>query len=93
MDDLVVWLRAQIAAAEASARTDEWNRPHGSRCGITADNLPECDCDYWKTVLAQCEAHEMVLRLAETVYVGYAAVRAVGLAYQHNPGYREEWKP
>lgn len=42
-----------------------------------------------RTVLAQCDAHEKILNLAETVYVEHAAVTALALAYQYRAGYDE----
>lgn len=107
MNDLVTWLRAQIADAERTARDDQWGRPHGPGCGITADVCPGCDCTYWRDVLAQCEAHTALLdsyaeHIAMPEYTPYVKgrrdkalhdLRLLALAYQHRPGYREEWRP
>jgi hypothetical protein len=103
--DLVPWLREQIAEtrtwardaldrlwiAEESYLLDE-NGAEVARFEIKADAAHAALNDP-SAVLAQCEAHELILNLAETVYVGFHAVTALGLAYQHRPGYREEWRP
>lgn len=107
MNDLVTWLREQIAESEQEARADEWNRPHGPGCAIAADNLPACDCEYWRAVLAQCEAHAFLVEdaaelLALPVTTPYEQgchdvkrnnLKLIGFAYRHRPGYREEWQP
>lgn len=83
MTDLMDWLREKIAEDKRSLDTRERYDCDDAAHAIWTD----------ERVLAQCDAHEMVLTLAETVYVGYAAVQALALAYRHRPGYREEWRP
>lgn len=68
-----------------------------ARAGIS-DNSPS-------EVLAQCEATAAVLdewvsinhpdtRMApDAFYVADVMVGALGLAYQHRPGYQEAWRP
>jgi hypothetical protein len=65
LGDVVPWLREQIAAVAADARGGRFSRPHSSQCGIAADVCPECDCEYWKDVLAQCDAHTALLEAYE----------------------------
>lgn len=130
MDDLVTWLREQIA---------EDRRIAGD---LPADGVPTHDSrmltipvetgvlwpDRWNpvAVLAQCDAHEAILDAvqrgldghdgpcvnyigqdpadysrydscerhidwAKTTLPPYAA-QLVGLAYQHHPGFRAEWR-
>lgn len=135
-DELLPWLRDQIAAAAERTRTGYpfnngkvhdaegwWVEPNGEawhtstcgwRVGEGLDN--ECTCPVPAAVLAQCEAHTRILDEYETVrehwtidklkgeldldsglVVDFARLtqmaRFVALAYQHNPGYREEWRP
>lgn len=61
MSDLVTRLRAAIDETEQTARKDQYNRPHGPGCGITADELPDCDCDYAASVLRRCAADRNIL--------------------------------
>lgn len=59
--------------------------------------------DRWNpvAVLAQCDAHEQILDFCVSdppcLDGGYVYTDAVltrlALAYQHRPGYREEWRP
>lgn len=60
-----------------------------------------------RAVLAQCEAHTRILDLVDLYFNddgepsflgGYGeaywdVVRLLALAYQHNPGYQEAWRP
>lgn len=98
MDDLVTWLREQIA--EDRAAVEVGRSPHAHGC----DHV-ECCCDQGATVLAQCDAHEALLAL-HVINQGACDVcgewdydwpcktlRILALAYQHRPGYREEWRP
>ncbi|GHH57886.1 DUF6221 family protein [Lentzea cavernae] len=55
-------------------------------------------------VLAQCDAHEAILNECVRVrdvhfsddftadHLAEAVIRQLGLAYQHRPGFREEWR-
>jgi hypothetical protein len=112
LNDLVLWLREQIAADR-----DEWTPVlSGARKNGKATA---------RTVLAQCGAHEAILKVHNVWSVVYPGdtvdadpdrhcvgcgfdameeyrtpdvndcptLRAVALAYQHRPGYREEWRP
>lgn len=49
---------------ERAARSEyAYDRPHAPRCGVTADVLPECDCDMQARVLAEVDAKRRVLAL------------------------------
>lgn len=100
-DELLPWLRAQIADAREQAdsrHTLACNLVLGS---ISGNHNDPCDCGWPAAVLAQCEAHTALLDLAHLVLgadqrndlLRYQMLRGIALAYRHNPGYREEWRP
>lgn len=112
VDDLLPWLRAQIAAAlELAERHDEYFKLdsdswHTRSCGYgQGELLMDCDCEVPAAVLAQCEAHTAILDRWEHVHsepgisgpdllnLADEMLAALALAYQHCPGYREEWRP
>lgn len=106
-DQLLPWLRTQIAEVEADAAT----RLHHRRL----DMLAQCEAhtallDLHRPVRENDVDGDLVCPVC--VYVGTdqdaggsrfryrehsdwpcATVLAVALAYQHNPGYQEAWRP
>lgn len=148
MDELVLWLRAQIAEKRRRAMRTQWTAggppavwtydrsrfrvmsldPGGNAQGVAHrragfgvggeaydDTLLDVDGEHMElndpqAAVADCEAHTAILDLYEPVKAydnldesyehatGRAcglgeAVRAIGLAYQHRPGYRQVWRP
>lgn len=86
---------------------DYWVEPNGeawhtSTCGWrVGEGLDrDCECRVPADVLAQCEAHTGLLDLIVLVLgadrradaVRHQMLRALALAYQHNPGYQERWR-
>lgn len=72
---------------------------HGGRIGeLIAEHIGTHSP---RDALAQCEAHAGLLDLLVLVLgadrrmdgVRNQGLRALALAYQHRPGYREEWRP
>lgn len=118
MDDLVTWLREQIAVTKTWAR-EALDRPwlaednyvldenggEVARFEIKAD-ARHAALNEPRAVLAQCEANTALLdsyaeHLALPEYTPYVKgrrdkalhdIRLLALAYQHRPGYREEWR-
>jgi hypothetical protein len=133
VNDLVTWLREQIAdvSARAQAALERGTSIYDSGWlrdkGIDIANAVHIAGQHPRTVLAQCEAHTAILAVHNTPLVlhpddppslwkyeercclgcGFDSreervtpeindcptLRATGLAYQHRPGYREEWRP
>lgn len=110
MDDLVQWLREQIAERLRMAREHarvlaEADRRTGPATNDQAIAVAAFMYGYNpKDEIAQCDAHTAILDRYEHERQRFDsellrlealedAVRAAGLAYQHRPGYREEWRP
>ena len=79
-DELVTWLRKQIAMDAQSARA----LPHAIG-NVRARWSPE-------RLLAQCEASAALLDLAVQRDDDHT-VRLLGLIYQTRSDYRDEWRP
>lgn len=116
-DELVPWLREQIAAERdrdgrvqrrAPQLYQAWQPNNPYAWDEQADDVrdeylhaAELLVDQeMPAVLAQCAAYEAILDRAEQLGPGTDshrglryAVQAVGLAHQHLPGYRQEWRP
>lgn len=60
-DDLVTWLRAQIAAAREQADTRHTLTCNLVLGAITGNHGDKCDCPVPASVLAQCQAHAALL--------------------------------
>jgi hypothetical protein len=89
-------------------RVDQYAEP-GFRVNVTRphhDAAPLADLLSLAGVLAQCEAHTAILDLHSDQHdcIGSLdslewpprpcpTLRALASAYQHRPGYREEWRP
>lgn len=145
MDELVTWLREQIAQVRQIAKDGIVRKSHGDEWGVGEGRIlswsnrdeqdtevigggkPIVQCNYEyggpmiaahiaehdpRAVLAQCDAHEAILNGYAKLVADDAATRygdpdarsafcayeevvlpALALAYQHRPGYREEWRP
>lgn len=103
-EDLVAWLREQIAAvAEDERWRASWNTPEAVEKYPHAARPGPAD----PAMVNQCEAHTALLdsyaeHIALPEYTPYVKgrrdkalhdVRLLALAYQHRPGYLEEWRP
>lgn len=91
MDELVAWLREQIAAKRREA--EEWPDNLTERW----HNVPSVSI---QGVLAECDAHTEILDLCTTTDWGDGyteayrdVVRLLAVPYAGRPGYREEWRP
>jgi hypothetical protein len=110
VDDLVQWLREQIADtrydAERGYLHSPLEHPAGSPApGETIDpmrlSVVRLPPTVQPIILAQCDAHDAILDLIVLVLgadrrmdaVRHQMLQALGLAYQHHPGYRDEWRP
>ncbi|MFJ5984359.1 DUF6221 family protein [Lentzea sp. NPDC092896] len=140
MDDLVKWLREQIAEDRSAALLatagpwrhnpeKHWRKPGTVWCeeavfagaagadamciaGTGNSDDPQSTADARhiarhdpRAVLTQCDAHEAILNECVRVrenhfsddftadHLAELVVRQLALAYQHHPGYREEWRP
>lgn len=100
MDDLVPWLRVRIA--EDRLRADLLAEDF--TVTVEADDVVDAVYTFanQRAVLARCDSSTAVLDEYELfaphdngneLYWLKFAVLAAGLAYQHHPGYREEWRP
>lgn len=110
MDELVLWLREQIAETRVLAELvrDTW----AVESGYEKIRSAVKQVANRESVLAQCDAHEAILdRVVPLVtdledkvdsewgsgdpYEGADEVllKTLALAYQHRPGYCQEWRP
>lgn len=103
LDELVTWLREQIhwTRTTATDAATEWvTGPDGDEMAGEVTSIlvgAHIVLNDPRAVLAQCEAHTAMLAHAlELDDKGDQDEHLVGLlalAYQHRPGYREEWRP
>ena len=106
MDDLVTWLREQIALVRRLAELGT-----GQPWPADLDPFLHWVLQAPVTALAQCDAHEKLLDLhPQSTELGWLCelcggegqnidctypcdtIRVTMLAYQHCPGFREEWR-
>lgn len=99
-DDLVTWLREQIAWTLDYARKNAARRPiNPMRSHEMRDLIARCEAEL--AILDEHEARDkdadLMLgpnTLRQREWSGLRlAIRLLGSGYQFRPGYREEWKP
>jgi hypothetical protein len=104
MDEMIVWLRAQL---DDQARS---NQLHTSVCSLTLGSISgnvsdECDCGGPDFVLSDVDAKREIMNLAyskcgaDSAYAdgwddaALLAVKLMALPFSGRPGYQESWRP
>jgi hypothetical protein len=108
VDEIVMWLRAELDVDEANAY-----EVHDRDCPsvlmtwtdwTTPKFVGRCDCGWPERVLAEVEAKRKLLdwlddtwdRATDADFFGVDAdhaYRLIALPYADRPGYREDWRP